>query len=126
MPNHVDFAKLRNTELAGLGIGLLVCTAVSLAPALGDLPLVGVEVIRIAFRLGVFVADISQNLEQLDEEGNFDSWAYVVYGVTPENAQRELDEMYSRQVRLAHRARRVLEKRKLTNHSLPRKRLRSS
>ena len=99
MPNHVDFANFRNTKLAGLSIGLLVCTAVSLAPALGDLPLVGAEVIRISFRLGVFVADTSQNLEQLDEEGNFDSWAYVVYGVTPENAQRELDEMYSGKVR---------------------------
>ena len=65
----------------------------SLAPALGDLPLVGAEVIRISFRLGVFVADTSQNLEQLDEEGNFDSWAYVVYGVTPENTKQELDGM---------------------------------
>lgn len=61
--------------------------------------MVGAEVIRIAIRLGVFVADTSQTLEPLDEEGNFDSWAYVVHGVTPEDAQRELDEIYSRKVR---------------------------
>jgi hypothetical protein len=99
LPDHIDFVDLGNTALAGLGIGLLVCTAVSLAPALGALPMVGAEVIRIAIRLGVFVADTSQTLEPLDEEGNFDSWAYVVHGVTPEDAQRELDEMYSRKVR---------------------------
>jgi monodictyphenone polyketide synthase len=84
---------------AGLGIGLLVSTAVSLTPALENLPLVGAEVIRLAFRLGVTVAEISQNLEPFDEEGNSRSWAYVVHGVTPEHAQQELDQMYSRQVR---------------------------
>ncbi|KND91128.1 Conidial yellow pigment biosynthesis polyketide synthase [Tolypocladium ophioglossoides CBS 100239] len=97
-PGHIDFSDLgNNTVLAGLGLGLLVSTAVSVAPTLGALPLVGAEVIHIAFRLGVFVAQVSQNLEPLDEEGKFDSWAHVVDGVTPEDAQRELHDIYSRQ-----------------------------
>lgn len=56
----------------------------------------GIEVLRIAFRLGVYVHDVSQNLEAIDTEAS-DSWAYVVYGLTAEGAQKELD-IYTRDV----------------------------
>lgn len=55
--------------------------------------------LRIAFRLGVHVSDVSQNLEAIDAEAP-DSWAYVVYGLTPEDAEKELDNIHTRDVSL--------------------------
>ncbi|KAI1877586.1 hypothetical protein JX265_003594 [Neoarthrinium moseri] len=77
--------------LTGLGVGLLATVAVSLAPTLADLPLTGASVIRTAFRLGVVVDEVSQNLHPRPAEGPGDSWAYVVPSVTGEDAQRQLD-----------------------------------
>ena len=87
------------TVLGGLGIGLLASSAISLAPTLEDLPMSGAEAIRIAFRLGVRVSEISQNLEPMDEEDDSpDSWAYVVHDIEPEEAQKELDERQAKDV----------------------------
>jgi len=79
-------------------MGLLASAAVSLAPSLELLPLAAAEVIRIAFRLGVTVSDVSQNLEAFDNDHPPESWAYVVSGITPEKAQRELDAFQGREV----------------------------
>ncbi|OJJ40791.1 hypothetical protein ASPWEDRAFT_34272 [Aspergillus wentii DTO 134E9] len=84
-----------NSSLCGLGIGFLVTTAVSLAKSLEDLVATGVEVVRLAFRMGVMVGDIAQDLEPLDEELS-ESWAYVVYGLTAGEAQKELDDIQTR------------------------------
>lgn len=84
--------------LAGLGAGLLITAAVSLAPTLGDIPITGAEVIRVAFRLVVVVDQVSQNLEPRPSTGTGDSWAYVVPGVVAEDAQRELDAIYAAEV----------------------------
>lgn len=86
--------------LAGLGTGLMSTAAVSLAPTLGDLPVIGAEVIRIAFRLGALVDQVSQNLQPRPAEGTGDSWAYVVPGVAPEEAQKELDAIHKAEVKL--------------------------
>ncbi|KAL6811940.1 hypothetical protein J3E69DRAFT_349030 [Trichoderma sp. SZMC 28015] len=72
--------------------------AVSLAPTLGDLPVIAAEVIRIAFRLGALVDQVSQNLQPRPAEGTGDSWAYVVPGVAPEEAQKELDAIHKAEV----------------------------
>ncbi|KAJ9142487.1 Ketoacyl-synt-domain-containing protein [Pleurostoma richardsiae] len=83
--------------LAGLGTGLLATAAVSLSPTLADLSLAGAEVVRIAFRLGVLVDDISQNLQprHASSEGpSGGSWAYVVPDVAAEDVQRELDAIH--------------------------------
>ncbi|KAI3545136.1 beta-ketoacyl synthase domain-containing protein [Colletotrichum abscissum] len=92
-----NLSDLDNTLLAGLGLGLLVAATVSLAPSLEVLPSIGAQVISIAFRLGCFVAQVSQTLEPLDEEGIFDSWAYVVHGATTDEVQQELKSIHSRQ-----------------------------
>ena len=42
-----------------MGIGLLATAAVSLSRSLADIPLAGAEVIRVAFRLGVLVDEVS-------------------------------------------------------------------
>ncbi|KAI2613400.1 putative polyketide synthase [Hypoxylon sp. NC1633] len=80
--------------LAGLGTGLLSTAAVALSPTLADLPLAGAEVIRVAFRLGVLVDEVSSNLQSrpaTTEAGPGDSWAYVVPDVAVDEVRRELE-----------------------------------
>ena len=96
-PDEYDFDSI-NSCLAGLGIGLLASAAVSLSPTLADIPFAGAEVIRNAFRLGVVVDEISQNLEPRDLTGSPDSWAYVVPDVVADDVQRELDVVHEREV----------------------------
>ena len=89
-----DFA---NASLAGLGIGLLAATAVSSASTLTDLPLAGTDAVRIAFRMGIHVQDVSENLESRDVAERSDTWAYVIHNVSLAVAQEELDAMHSRE-----------------------------
>ncbi|KAK2767075.1 Atrochrysone carboxylic acid synthase Agnpks1 [Arachnomyces sp. PD_36] len=95
-PEQYDFDGV-NTSLAGLGIGLLASVAVSLAPTLADIPIAGAEVVRVAFRLGVLVDQISQNLEPRDLTGSPETWAYVVPDVSANDVQKELDTIHSRE-----------------------------
>lgn len=96
-----------DTCLAGLGTGLLSTAAVSLSSTLTDMSLAGAEVIRLAFRLGVLVDEVSQNLQprQILEAGPGDSWAYVVPDVTAGEVQRELDAIHTSEVRVTHNPR---------------------
>jgi monodictyphenone polyketide synthase len=98
-PEEFDF-DTSNTALAGLGIGLLASAAVALAHTLSDLPLSGAQVLRQAFRLGVLVDEVSQNLQPRDwtDTSAPDSWAYVLPDVTVEQVQAELDAVYSKEV----------------------------
>ena len=68
------------------------------------MPLAGAEVVRLAFRLGVLVDEVSQNLQsrQTLEAGPGDSWAYVVPDVTADEVQRELDAIHTTEVRVTH------------------------
>ncbi|OJJ96972.1 hypothetical protein ASPACDRAFT_33832 [Aspergillus aculeatus ATCC 16872] len=91
-----DQATETNSVLTGLGVGILVSTAVSVSTSLDDAVTAGVEVLRIAFRLGVFVANVSHNLEDVDAEAS-DSWAYVVHGMTVDEAQKELDDIQAKE-----------------------------
>lgn len=89
-----DFA---NMNLAGLGIGLLASTAVSLSSTLADLPLAGGDAVRLAFRLGIHVLGVSENLEARDLSETPDTWAYVVHNVDSDATQKELDTIHSRE-----------------------------
>ena len=86
------------TCLAGLGIGLLASIALSLSPTLADVAIAGAEVVRTAFRLGVLVNEVSQNLEPRDTSGSPDPWAYVVPDVALNDVQDELDTIQAREV----------------------------
>ncbi|KAL5041470.1 hypothetical protein BDW71DRAFT_217836 [Aspergillus fruticulosus] len=86
-----------NTSLAGLGIGLLASTAVSLSSTLADLPRAGADAVRLAFRLGIHVQGVSANLEARELSERPDTWAYVVHNIDPDAAQKELDTIHSRQ-----------------------------
>ena len=89
-----DFA---NTCLAGLGIGLLASAAVSLSATLADLVLAGADAARLAFRMGIYVQGVSNNLEARDLSESPDTWAYVIHNVDPVAAQKELNAMHSRE-----------------------------
>ncbi|EED18910.1 polyketide synthase, putative [Talaromyces stipitatus ATCC 10500] len=91
-----ELCDLSNTYLAGLGIGLLASTAVSLSSTLATLPLAGADAVRLAFRLGIHVQGVSENLEARDLSEKPDTWAYVVHNVDSEAAQKELNVMHSR------------------------------
>ena len=73
----------------------------SLSPTLADVPFAGAEVVRLAFRLGVLVDEVSQNLQPRDttSTGSPDSWAYVIPDVVATDVQKELDTIHAREVR---------------------------
>ncbi|KAH6635113.1 putative polyketide synthase [Chaetomium sp. MPI-SDFR-AT-0129] len=81
------------TYLAGLGIGLLATSALSLAPTVADLAITGAQAVRLAFRLGIEVDSVSHSLHARDptDSSTPDSWAYVLPDVTAAEVQRELD-----------------------------------
>lgn len=80
-----------NSCLTGMGIGLLASSAIAMSQSMSDIPLAGAEAVRIAFRLGVLVDEVSQNLEPREEGSSPDTWAIVVTGVTESGVQKELD-----------------------------------
>ena len=88
-----------NTSLAGLGIGLLAAPAFSLAKTVTDIATIGAEVLRQAFRLGVHVNQVSQNLHQDDfhDDAPLDSWAYVVPNVVAEEVQQQLTAIHAKE-----------------------------
>lgn len=59
--------------------------------------------VRIAFRLGILVDEVSQNLQPRQastEAGLGDSWAYVVPDAAVYEVQKELDAIHTIEVRL--------------------------
>lgn len=86
--------------LAGLGIGLLATAAVSLARTVADLVTTGAQVIRQAFRLGILVDEVSQNLQPRDltNPGTPNTWAYVLPEVSADVVQHELDSIHEKEV----------------------------
>jgi len=89
-----------NLSVTGLGIGLLASAAVAISPALTDIPLAGAEAVRIAFRLGVHVDEVSHNMEVRDFTGPQKAWAYVVPHAKVEDVQNELDSAHTMTVSL--------------------------
>ena len=78
----------------------MATAAVSLSLTLADLPAAGAEVVRLAFRLGVLVDEVSQNLQPRDmtNQSGQDSWAYVIPDVAAEDVQKELDVIHAKEV----------------------------
>ncbi|KAL3470932.1 hypothetical protein BJX99DRAFT_267158 [Aspergillus californicus] len=95
-PDRFDLHTV-STYLSGLGLGLLSTAALALCSTLADLPATGAEVVRVAFRLGTLVDEISHNLEPRDTSGSPDTWASVVPGAKVEDVQAELDAIHARE-----------------------------
>lgn len=67
---------------------------------MSDIASLGAEVLRQAFRLGVLVHQVSQNLhhDDIHEDTTLDSWAYVVPNVVAQQVQQRLDERHKKEV----------------------------
>ena len=87
--------KQDHTVLAGLSIGLLAGAAVALSTSLSDVAKNGAESVRVSFRLGVYVDDISRKLEAPEPDGTLQSWAHVVTKMTQDAVQNELTQFNS-------------------------------
>jgi monodictyphenone polyketide synthase len=72
-------------------MGLLGAAAISSSPTLADLPKLGSEALRIAWRMGVLVNDISQSIESQELGTEPESWAAVVMNLDENTVQKELD-----------------------------------
>ncbi|OJJ77432.1 hypothetical protein ASPBRDRAFT_70836 [Aspergillus brasiliensis CBS 101740] len=95
-PREFDHTTVK-TRLAGLGIGLMVAGAIGCAPALTDIPASGALAVRLAFRLGILVDEVSHTLQPRDTTGSPDSWAYVLPDVAVDEVQEELDRIHAEQ-----------------------------
>ncbi|KAL4998061.1 hypothetical protein BDV10DRAFT_201469 [Aspergillus recurvatus] len=84
-----------NTTLAGLSIGLLAAAGVALSINLAEVARNGAECVRVSFRLGVYVSEISRKLEAPQADGALLSWAHVVTGETKSAIQDELSKYNS-------------------------------
>ncbi|RFU27286.1 hypothetical protein B7463_g9051, partial [Scytalidium lignicola] len=80
----------QGSTLAGLSIGLFSGAAIALASTLADLVKTGAEALRVAFRLGVYVADFSRKLESPQADGTLHSWAHVVTGMSKDAVEQEV------------------------------------
>lgn len=86
-----EFAKT-GTTIAAIGCGLLGATAVAVSPTLEYLATTATpQVVRVAFRLGIHVYEVSSLLEAPVVKGDAESWAYVVPGVQADTVQAEID-----------------------------------
>lgn len=94
--NHGE-RSTADASLAGLGIGLLAATAVALSSTVADLPLAGADAVRVAFRMGIHVQRVSENLQARDVSQSPDAWAYVVNNVDHSAVQEELDAIHVRE-----------------------------
>lgn len=74
-----------------MSIGLFAAAAAATASSLFELAHTGAESVRVAFRFGVHVGQMSQMLEPQMPDGPRKSWAYVVMGLTAEKVQDALD-----------------------------------
>lgn len=94
--NPATLQNFATTSVAGLGVGLLASTAAALSSQPGQLPLAGADIVTLAFRMGIHVQEISENLEARDPSSDPETWAFVVHNVDPIAAQTELDIAHAR------------------------------
>lgn len=63
----------------------------SLSRSLADIAKNGPEAVRVAFRLGVYVDDISRRLESSHPDGYLQSWAHCVPAMSQDKIQAEIE-----------------------------------
>lgn len=88
----------RDTVLVGLCTGLLAAVAVSASQSTLDLIDNALEVVRIAFRIGVKVNDTARRLSTIDHAQANRSWSTVVVGIQREASVTEISDFNKRKV----------------------------
>jgi hypothetical protein len=89
-PEQYAFSNA-NTCFTGIGISLLAAAAVAVSPTLSELPKLGAEAIRIAFRMGVLVHEKSQCIESQEPGSEPLRWAAAVMDLDEDTVQKELE-----------------------------------
>ncbi|KAL6720646.1 hypothetical protein ACLMJK_002571 [Lecanora helva] len=86
-----------STFVLGLSTGLLAAAAVALSPAVSTLVPLAVEVVLIAFRLGLHIERTKRNLENATGSTST-NWAYEILGRSEHEAQAALDTFHQQNV----------------------------
>ncbi|KAK4994947.1 Non-reducing polyketide synthase PKS8-1 [Elasticomyces elasticus] len=68
-----ELSTSTKTSLCALGVGLLSSAAVSAASTPTELALLGADVVRIAFRMGIHVFNVSSDLSTIESEHKIDA-----------------------------------------------------
>ena len=89
----------QDTVLVGLCTGLLAAVAVSASQSTLDLVDNALQVVRIAFRIGVKVNDTAGRLSTIDDAQANRSWSTVVVGIQREASVIEITDFNKRKVR---------------------------
>ncbi|KAJ5716446.1 polyketide synthase [Penicillium malachiteum] len=79
------------TTICGLSIGLLTAAALAVSSSISCLAYYGVESVRVAFRMAIYVDHVSQSLEAREPDTPPKTWAYVITGIKADVVQQELD-----------------------------------
>ncbi|KAG9871680.1 putative polyketide synthase, partial [Aureobasidium melanogenum] len=87
--NPDKFLQYPEANITALGVGLLSAAAVSASTTLPELASNSSNAVFLAFRMGIYVQNISKDLDVLTAE-NTDSWAYVVQNVDLDAVNKEL------------------------------------
>jgi hypothetical protein len=81
-----------------MGVGMLMCGAVSLSPRLADLPSTAAETTKLAFRFGVFVGDFSRSLDPVVVGEEPKKYVCAIFDVDESIVQKELDLVQNEEV----------------------------
>lgn len=71
-------------------MGLLAAAAVVSSPTLADIPAIGAEAIRVAFRTGILMQERARQLEPQTTGAALESWAVIFKGTSEEAMQIEV------------------------------------
>ncbi|KAM3419403.1 hypothetical protein BST61_g5332 [Cercospora zeina] len=85
----------RPSLLAALSVGMLPAAAVAMASSLPDLIIIGAEVARVAFRIGIHVHRTSRLLDARPDGTNCVSWVYAVTSLSLDEVEKEIS-MFNR------------------------------
>ena len=93
---RIDLAS--SSCIIGLSAGLLAAAAVALSPATPALIPLAVEVVVIAFRIGLFVRSTAANIEVPHSPRGDASWSYALPGMTRPDAENLLFSFHTEKV----------------------------
>ncbi|KAI9814067.1 MAG: Type I Iterative PKS [Pycnora praestabilis] len=79
--------------VVGLGTGLLPAAAVASSPALPSLISLGVEVVLIAFRIGVYIGSVVDRIQRVNDGSA--AWSFVIPGISESAAAAAIDTFHA-------------------------------
>jgi hypothetical protein len=93
-------SRPQDTCLVGLCTGLYAAIAISSAPSLSALIPIAVQMVLVAFRAGLYVTGMAEQLERVDDVPK--SWSYVVPEISESRAQEALTSFQESQARASY------------------------